>query len=252
MKKTSLILFAACLLLVLNSFGCDKTEEKPIIQEQTQIIPQEPVKRILTTKEAIALYPETPLYTENKDGKMIYADEVAKGDKLYVYYEGNQVDSKEAIRRLNNGTEDPFTFIHVSTEFSGDKNYWTRGLFIAQEHSVVAVVLDDAYIYNSPQTFDVTDKIIKQGDLVALKNDIDFSSAFTLVTIYNGANNGKEVYVKTNLLSTHPSDVIAVQTMNRLNAIEKPEPVVKNKLMTILNNMDISLIVSDFLFEGEK
>lgn len=259
MKKTSLVIVISCLIFVLFSFGCSKTEEKPVaqeqIQEQTQEaeeIPEAPIKKVLTTKDAIALYPGTPLYTENEDGKMVYVDEVAKGDKLLVYYDGTELDSKEAIRRLNNGQEDTFNFIHVATEFSGDKNYWTRGLFFAENHSVVGVVIEDAYIYNTAQSFDVTDSSIKQGDLVALKKDLDYESVFTPVTIYNGADNGKEVFIKTDLLSTLPSDVIAVQTLDRVNSIEKLEPIVKNKLMEILIDMNISPVVWEFLFEGEQ
>lgn len=249
MKKVTWVILVFCLFFV----SCNKTEEKQSIELKENLAQEnQPIKKILTTKEAIVLYPGTPLYTENADGKMTYADEVAKGDKLLVYYEGNQVDSKNAIRRLNNGTEEPFDFIHVATEFSGDKNYWTRGIFVAKEHSKVAVVLEDAYIYNTPQSFDVTDNMVKQGDLVALKYDLDFESPFTLATIYNGVDNGKEVYLKTDLLTTSPSDVIAVQTMNRLNSIEKPDSVVKNKLMGIFNYMDISPVVWNFLFVGEE
>lgn len=259
MKKTSLVFVTSCLIFVLFSFGCSKTEEKPVVQEQIQEqtqeaeeIPATPVKKVLTTKEAIALYPGTPLYTENDEGKMVYVDEVAKGDKILVYYDGAQIDSKNAIRRLNNGTEDPFDFIHVATEFSGDKNYWTRGLFLAKEHSYVAVVTEDAYIYTSPQSFDVTDSSVKQGDLVAMKGDINPETVFTAVTIYNGADNGKEVYLKTDFLSTHPADVIAVQTMNKVNSIEKIDPVVENKLLEIFVDMDVSPTVWNFLFAGEN
>ena len=259
MKKTSLVIVISCLIFVLFSFGCSKTEEKPVVQEQIQEqtqeaeeIPAAPVKKVLTTKEAIALYPGTPLYTENDEGKMVYVDEVAKGDKILVYYDGAQIDSKNAIRRLNNGTEEPFDFIHVATEFSGDKNYWTRGLFLAKEHSYVAVVTEDAYIYTSPQSFDVTDSSVKQGDLVAMKGDINPETVFTAVTIYNGADNGKEVYLKTDFLSTHPADVIAVQTMNKVNSIEKIDPVVENKLLEIFVDMDVSPTVWNFLFAGEN
>ena len=258
MKKTSLVILISCLIFVLFSFGCSKTEEKSVAQAQTQVTQDTQnssaisAKKVLTTKEAIVLYPGTPLYTENADGKMVYADEVAKGDKVLVYYDGNQVDSKNAIRRLNNGTEEPFDFIHVATEFSGDKNYWTRGLFLAKEHSYVAVVTEDAYIYTSPQSFDVTDSTVKQGDLVALKNALNSETVFTVATIYNGADNGKEVYLKTDLLSTNAADIIAVQTMNNVKSIKNLDPVVENKLMETFIDMDVSPTVWNFLFAGEE
>ena len=255
MKKLTLIFFVFCISLIF--IGCgnseEKTEGQSLVQEQTVTeTTVQPVKKVFAKKEAIVLYPGTPLYTENAEGKMVYADEVAKGDKLYVYYDGDNVDSKEAIRRLNNGQEDPFTFVHVATEFSGDQEYWTRGLFFAKEHSVVGVVLEDAYIYNSPQSFDVTANMVKKGDLVALKNDIDYESVFTAVTIYNGADNGKEIYLKTDAISTNESDVIAVKTMEKVKSYKELEPVVEEKLLEIFVDMDITPAVWEFLFAGEQ
>ncbi|MBR5867690.1 MAG: hypothetical protein IKZ04_07240, partial [Spirochaetaceae bacterium] len=161
-------------------------------------------------------------------------------------------DSKEAIRKLNNGQEDSFKFIHVTTEYSGDQNYWTREIFVAKEHSVVGVITEDAYIYNSPQSFDVTDKTVKQGALVALKKDLDSNSPFTTVTIYNGTDNGKEIYLKTELISTLASDVIAVKTMDKVKNTKNLDLVVENKLNEIFDNMDISSAVRNFLFTGDK
>lgn len=260
MKKSKILFQSVILIFVLFSFACDKSKassdstSSALIEESKEAnnTSVQPVKRSLTTKEAVVLYPGTPLYTENEDGKMVYVSEVAEGDKLFVYYDGNNVDSKDAIRRLNNGKEDPFTFVHVATEFSGDKNYWTRELFFAREHSYVGLILDDTYVYKSPQSFDVTDQVLKQGMLVALKEDIIRENDFTPVTIYNGLAGGSEIYIKTELLSTLQADVLAVQTMNKLKEIEKPNEVVVNKLMELLADLDTSSSVSEFLFGGNE
>ena len=62
MKRTSLVIMISCLIFVLFSFGCSKTEEKPVTQDQviqevqeTEEVPAAPVKRVLTTKESITL-----------------------------------------------------------------------------------------------------------------------------------------------------------------------------------------------------
>lgn len=247
MKKV--FLFISCILFVLISFGCTKSAEENQSKEETV---EQIVEKTLPTKEAIALYSGTPLYIEDSEGKMVYATEVAEGDKLFVYYNGDVADSKEAIRKLNNGQEDSFKFIHVTTEYSRDQNYWTREIFVAKEHSVVGVITEDAYIYNSPQSFDVTDKTVKQGALVALKKDLDSNSPFTTVTIYNETDNGKEIYLKTELISTLASDVIAVKTMNKVKNTKNLDLVVENKLNEIFDNMDISSAVRNFLFTGDK
>ena len=253
MKKLTLFFFVFCISLIF--IGCDNSEEKTegqsLVQEQTVTeTTVQPVKKVFAKKEAIVLYPGTPLYTEDVDGKMIYADEVAKGDKLFVYYDGDNVDSKEAIRKLKSGQEDPFTFVRVATEFSGD--YWTRELFFAKEHSVGGVILEDSYIYNSPQSFDVTGNTLKKGELVALKNNIDYESVFTAVTIYNGADNGKEIYLKTDAISTKEADVLAVKTMEKVKSYEKLDPVVESKLLEIFVDMEITPAVWEFLFAGEQ
>lgn len=253
MKKLTLFFFVFCISLIF--IGCDNSEEKTegqsLVQEQTVTeTTVQPVKKVFAKKEAIVLYPGTPLYTEDVDGKMIYADEVAKGDKLFVYYDGDNVDSKEAIRKLKSGQEDPFTFVRVATEFSGD--YWTRGLFFAKEHSVGGVILEDSYIYNSPQSFDVTGNTLKKGELVALKNNIDYESVFTAVTIYNGADNGKEIYLKTDAISTKEVDVLAVKTMEKVKSYEKLDPVVGSKLLEVFVDMEITPAVWEFLFAGEQ
>jgi len=253
MKKLTLFFFVFCISLIF--IGCDNSEEKTegqsLVQEQTVTeTTVQPVKKVFAKKEAIVLYPGTPLYTEDVDGKMIYADEVAKGDKLFVYYDGDNVDSKEAIRKLKSGQEDPFTFVRVATEFSGD--YWTRELFFAKEHSVGGVILEDSYIYNSPQSFDVTGNTLKKGELVALKNNIDYESVFTAVTIYNGADNGKEVYLKTDAISTKEADVLAVKTMEKVKSYEKLDPVVGSKLLEVFVDMEITPAVWEFLFAGEQ
>ena len=254
MKKLTLIFFVFCISLIF--IGCgnseEKTEGQSLVQEQTVTeTTVQPVKKVFAKKEAIVLYPGTPLYTEDVDGKMIYADEVAKGDKLYVYYDGDNVDSKEAIRKLKSGQEDPFTFVRVATEFSVGE-YWTRELFFAKEHSVGGVILEDSYIYNSPQSFDVTGNTLKKGELVALKNDIDYESVFTAVTIYNGADNGKEVYLKTDAISTKEADVLAVKTMERIKSYKELDPVVGSKLLEVFDDMEITPAVWEFLFAGEQ
>ena len=74
MKKV--FLFISCILFVLISFGCTKSAEENQSKEETV---EQVVEKTLSTKEAIALYPGTPLYIENSERKMVYATEVAGG-----------------------------------------------------------------------------------------------------------------------------------------------------------------------------
>ena len=88
--------------------------------------------------------------------------------------------------------------------------------------------------------------------MVALKNDIDYESVFTAVTIYNGADNGKEIYLKTDAISTKEADVLAVKTMEKVKSYKELEPVVESKLLEVFVDMEITPAVWEFLFAGEQ
>lgn len=252
MKKFS---FVFLIFFALISFGCNKSNNATTNQTENETVSTKEIKtekkveKILTTKDAIALYPGTPLYTENKDGKMVYADEVAKGESLSVYYNDNGVEAKNAIRLLSNGKEDSFDFIRVSSQFTDeDTEYWTRALFVAQEHPIANVIVQEGHIYNTAQIFDATSKKLSIGDIVALKSEINFDSEFTPVTIYDGTEDGKEIFVKTEILSTYKDDLIAVQTFDSIKAFEAIKPEISYELMEIMaSSLDLSSAISDYI-----
>lgn len=252
MKKFS---FVFLIFFALISFGCNKSNNATTNQTENETVSTKEIKtekkeeKILTTKDAIALYPGTPLYTENKDGKMVYADEVAKGESLSVYYNDNGVESKNAIRLLSNGKEDSFDFIRVSSQFTDeDTEYWTRALFVAQEHPIANVIVQEGHIYNTAQIFDATSKKLSIGDIVALKSEINFDSEFTPVTIYDGTEDGKEIFVKTEILSTYKDDLIAVQTFDSIKAFEAIKPEISYELMEIMvSSLDLSSAISYYI-----
>ena len=188
-------------------------------------------------------------YKENKDGKMVYADEVAKGESLSVYYNDNGVEAKKAIRLLSNGKEDSFDFIRVSSQFTDeDTEYWTRALFVAQDHPIANVIVQEGHIYNTAQIFDATSKKLSIGDIVALKSEINFDSEFTPVTIYDGTEDGKEIFVKTEILSTYKDDLIAVQTFDSIKAFEAIKPEISYELMEIMvSSLDLSSAISYYI-----
>lgn len=252
MKKFS---FVFLIFFALISFGCNKSNTATTNQTENETVSTKEIKtekkeeKILTTKDAIALYPGTPLYTENKDGKMVYADEVAKGESLSVYYNDNGVEAKNAIRLLSNGKEDSFDFIRVSSQFTDeDTEYWTRALFVAQDHPIANVIVQEGHIYNTAQIFDATSKKLSIGDIVALKSEINFDSEFTPVTIYDGTEDGKEIFVKTEILSTYKDDLIAVQTFDSIKAFEAIKPEISYELMEIMaSSLDLSSAISDYI-----
>ena len=114
MNKRFLILGLVCAVGLMTA--CSKQEgTTSASQESTKpVIPQ----KTFVQQSGVSLYPGgTPLYRENAEGKMVYADEVAKGEVLSVYYDAstNQIEAREAIRLLSSGKEDTMNFTSGST-----------------------------------------------------------------------------------------------------------------------------------------
>ena len=65
-------------------------------------------------------------------------------------------------------------------------------------------------------------------------------------------NNGKEIYLKTDAISTKEADVLAVKTMERIKSYKELDPVVESKLLEVFVDMEITPAVWEFLFAGEQ
>ena len=126
---------ASCALLVIaaTALGCKEKRASPQQATQASESAAKPVER--TTRYEVVLYCDkdgnnTPLYVEDKDGKMVWADEAIPGDAIYAYEsaeDSERLEEKNAVRRLSNGKEEAMDFVHVRYY---DKDYWTRPIFI--------------------------------------------------------------------------------------------------------------------------
>ncbi len=164
MKKTKLTLVLLCAAMVFIS--CNK--EKNNSEKNTSAAPQQQ-KTKAEKKETISsviLYDGTPLYLENDEGKMVYADEALLGDTIRIYMEKNTIEQKEAIRLLSSGKEENFNFVHVSYY---NKDYWTRDIFITNDAAVTpGLITTTTLIYNSADGTSATTKKVEEGDIVAV------------------------------------------------------------------------------------
>lgn len=235
MKKVLTALAAITLIFVLA--GCNKTEpQKPVEPEP------EPVK-ILTKKSARFLYQDASLYNENDEGKMIWVAEADLAEAVQVYYDNDKPETKTAIRLLSNGKEEEFEFVKVCLD---DEDFWTRDIFLSPLNAGSAVVISvekDAFIYSQPDVLYLTKDTLPFGTVVLTG---DAKDDFTEVFIYNGVANGKTVYLKASDLSTNAADVIAIQTMNRIN--DKTDEVVLDELMYLIDSLNLSVQVEDYYY----
>lgn len=253
MNKKILILGLVCVLGFMTA--CSK-------QEETASSPQESAspsipQKTFTQKAGVSLYPGTPLYRENPEGKMVYADEVVKGEVVSVYYDAstNQIETKEAIRLLSSGKEDTLNFVMIA--FDGGE-YWTRDIFIASEADSACTIIEDAYIYSSPENIGITSEKIPAGDMLAVNLNQEPQNGFMEVTIYNGKPYGRQVYLQESDLITSVEEVTAIKTMSRLkeltaNPDAKLKPEVEMQVKELVLGMGygtrLSISVWNYLFD---
>jgi len=247
MKKVTLGIFLLCVLSLFISCGDDKKspEQKTTGTSKTSTKANEKKAPTITS---VILYDGTPFYTENSDGKMVYADEAPLGDTIRIYMVNNEIEQKEAIRLLKSGKEESFNFVHLS--YFG-KDYWTRDIFITNDSAVIPGFINaQAITYGSPDSGSATTKKIDEGSIVAVNEsskakDPDLDIEYIEVTYYNGTPFGKKVYVKSNLVSTNGADILALQTIAKAKAYEGLKPEVKEKLLESLYKLPVSREVSD-------
>ena len=246
MKKTKLTLVLLCAAMVFIS--CNK--EKNNSEKNTSAAPQQQNAKAekKETISSVILYDGTPLYLENDEGKMVYADEALLGDTIRIYMDKNTIEQKEAIRLLSSGKEENFNFIHVSYY---NKDYWTRDIFITNDAAVTpGLITTTTLIYNSADGTSATTKKVEEGDIVAVNEssktkDADLDIEFVEITYYNGAAFGKTVWVKSEAVSSNAADILALQTLKKLEGIENPDAAVIDQLSYSLDNLPVSSFVAE-------
>lgn len=251
MSRRFLILGLVCAVGLM--IACSK-QEGAISTPQESAQPSIPQKTFVQSP-GVSLYPGTPLYRENAEGKMVYADEVAKGEVLSVYYDAStsQIEAREAIRLLSSGKEDTMNFVLVA--FDGEE-YWTRDIFVACDVDGVCTVIEDAFIYSSPENIGITSEKVQPRDMLAVSQGELGQDGFRQVTIYNGTPFGRQVYLKSDALVTLPADVTAIKTMSRLQELAatpdaKLKPEVMEQVTALCEDMALSPDVWEYLF-GES
>lgn len=246
MKKTKLTLVLLCAAMVFIS--CNK--EKNNSEKNTSAAPQQQNAKAekKETISSVILYDGTPLYLENDEGKMVYADEALLGDTIRIYMDKNTIEQKEAIRLLSSGKEENFNFIHVSYY---NKDYWTRDIFITNDAAVTpGLITTTTLIYNSADGTSATTKKVEEGNIVAVNEssktkDADLDIEFVEITYYNGAAFGKTVWVKSEAVSSNAADILALQTLKKLEGIENPDAAVIDQLSYSLDNLPVSSFVAE-------
>lgn len=233
MKRLGISVLALTALVLA---GCSAKETTSNQQTtQTGSVQQSAPKTTVRTPsksyiESTVLYSGWVLYSENDEGKMVASEEAISGEKINVVALDGVVDQKNAIRKLSNGTEEAFDFIHV--DYFGTE-YWTRDIFIAVDSTPVLMVAT-SNIYSEADKLKMTTTKIEAGEIVALKHGSQ-EDDFVQVVRYNGTPSGKVSYILDGNFSNDPAAVTQQLMVSRIN--DSIKPVVRAELQEILTSI---------------
>ncbi len=253
MKKTKFTLVLLCAAMFFISCNKENSNSDKAASSSSSSVQQSSKAAKKETITSVILYDGTPFYSENADGKMVYADEAPLGDTIRIYMDKNAIEQKNAIRLLSSGKEEAFNFVHVSYY---NKDYWTRDIFITNDAAVVpGLVTADALIYNSADGTAATTKKMEAGTIVAVNEssktrDSDLDIEFIELTYYNAAAFGKKVWVKSDSVSSNKADILALQTLKKIEGYDSLKPEVKTQLAYSLNNLPVSAFVAEKIIDA--
>ena len=153
MNKTTRLaaVFAFCALAFC---GCSekKADAAQVDEQMLALLAEESAQQVAEEVQyekvdSVMILTGWTLYRENSEGKMIASAETRVGDSVFVYCkntDGKEPVEKEAVRRLQNGKEEPLTFVRVSVD---GEDYWTRPIFVAVR-SKPCVAIDEGRLFS--------------------------------------------------------------------------------------------------------
>jgi len=250
MKSTIIKSLLLCTVLVF--FGCNKNSNTSDSKISSDLQKSTSKQQSVQTTTSVIIYDGTPFYSENSEGKMVYANEGLIGEEIRVFMSNNSIEQKNAIRLLKSGEEEEFNFIHV---LYSDTEYWTRDIFITNNAQLTAgLITEDAIVYSSADSTAATERKLEQGTILAINesgkvSDPDLGIEFIPVTYYNGAAFGKEVFVKASLVSSNKENILALNTINKLMNYEQIKPEVAETIINSLRDLSLSFFIDEKIDE---
>lgn len=235
-----LILMAATMLS-----GCKKKAGEKVVTESSDADGSDSTStKKRTLHSQIVLYGDnegnnTPLYTEDSNGKMIFANEAIPGDIIDVYESlesSSEFEIKNAARPLFNGREEMLDFVHVRYY---DKEYWTLPVYVTnQENLKGAVVAEDTFIYSTTDLESAKTFEVEKGTFVASGRYTTADGVYYAHVFYYDWTTpyGKEGYIKKDVLKDMKKDVVAAQVERKIAQTENLDSFVRDEVNELLQD----------------
>lgn len=238
---------ASCVLVLLAGTALSACKEKaPAAASSSQSADNAvtPLSRERTLRRGVAIYSDkdgnnTPLYAEDKDGKMAWADEAVPGSEIFAYESlesSADLEVKNAVRKSGE-KEEAMDFVHV--RYFG-KDYWTRPIFITGVPNLDgAVIKEDTYIYSSTDLVNAKTTKVEKGTFVASqgKTSIDGINFYHVYFYSWNTPYGKEGYVKEDSCSDYYVDVYAAQVERAFSFAKDLKPYVRDEVNSVLEEI---------------
>ena len=241
MNKTTRLaaVFAFCALAFC---GCSKkkADAAQVDEQMLALLAEEAAQQVAEEVQyekvdSVMILTGWTLYRENSEGKMIASAETRVGDSVFVYCkntDGKEPVEKEAVRRLQNGKEEPLTFVRVSVD---DEDYWARPIFVAVR-SKPCVAVKDGRLFSAPDMATMTKAVVEEGSVLA-QSSADSEKDFACVFLYDGTTPyGKRWFALKSHVDSNPNVVEKYATLTRIEELgDKIKPEVSDELRHLVS-----------------
>lgn len=244
MKK--LILSISVLFAVLALAGCSKEKSDGVAdQSVAKTVDASGKEKSVSLIPSVLFYDEGSLWFENADGALEWYVTLNAGQTLYAYPASTDSENEvvEAQKMNKAGKKDQDLYIKVLYD---QKDYWILSDLVVA-NATAAVVIEDTVNYSKDSIDGLSSKAAKipTGKIVAIHNDYkgseDSDMSFVKVTWRNGKERSyREVFLKSETVSTSSADLTAIRIVNKIAGIKEPDPVVVGELMASVYDLKLS------------
>lgn len=197
-KRVKGILLAAVALSVLCSCGGKKDSAVGESESPVKSSVSEKKAETVETVDSVVIYPEGPIWTMNKDGKMEWKKSFRAGKVLKAVKKNGSSVNVKAIRTSDNQEREFFEIV-----YEGEKCYVQDGIavFNTVPGAVFAYDSFKVFTYNSADENDIAG--VKLQDEVVCAIDKEGSEGdFYLVTFYYNKKYYEKLYIKKEDVNT--------------------------------------------------
>lgn len=258
MKKS--ILFLASIALLFTVISCNKSNANPEVADEsvsTQV-DESGKKKQVNLIPSVLFYDEGSLWSENSDGELVRYTVLTVGQALnaYPYVDGSEIEEAEAKSMKKSGQKGEDVYLKVRYD---NKDYWIlKDLVIVNAYP--SVVIESGLNYTSDKIDGVSSVSVPVGKIVAVHNDYtpkeddgDNVACYKVTWRKGSERSYRGVYLKKDMLTTNPDDVLAQRILNKLaKKSEITDEVVIAEEFENLQELDLSSyykdLVSDVLY----